>query len=293
MKPFLLFLCVAAASQTFAQTNPVFALWPAGAPGALGKADADSPTITMFQSAVSNRTGAAMVICPGGGYGRLAEHEGEHYARWLNELGVTAFVLKYRLGTDGYRHPAMLQDAARAIRTVRATAGEWNVNPARIGIMGSSAGGHLASTLLTHFDAGNPDASESIERHASRPDLVVLCYPVVTMLDPFTHKGSRQNLLGTNPPAALLRELSAELQVTTNSPPTFLWHTVEDRAVPVENSLRLAESLRKVGVPLDLHLYERGAHGMALGSREWNPARRHPWVRDCEFWLKQRGFVAE
>jgi acetyl esterase/lipase len=236
-------------------------------------------------------TGAAIVICPGGGYGGLANHEGEHYARCLNESGIAGFVLKYRLGPAGYHHPAMLQDAARAVRTVRAHAGDWKVDPKRIGIMGSSAGGHLASTLLTHFDEGKADAADPIERASSRPDLGILCYPVITLIGPFAHAGSRKNLLGTNPPPELVRELSNELQVTRNTPPCFVWHTDEDSGVPVENSLQFAAALRKAGVPFDLHVYQKGPHGLGLGSRDWNPDKRHPWTRDCVFWLTAQGFT--
>lgn len=274
-----------------AQSPDSFPLWPEGAPGALGKEDKDIPTLTVFLPAADHASGAAIVICPGGGYGGLADHEGSQYARWLNELGIAGFVLKYRLGTGGYRHPAMLQDAARAVRTVRARAGEWKLDPKRVGIMGSSAGGHLASTLLTHFDAGNPDAADPIERQSSRPDLGILCYPVISMTSPFTHQGSKRNLLGPEPSPDLARKLSSELQVTKDTPPCFIWHTWEDKGVPIENSLSFAEALQKNGVRFDLHIYERGPHGIGLGSREWRPEQRHPWTRDCEFWLMERGFV--
>ena len=166
-------LCTAALTQ--AQPANLFPLWPAGAPGALGKDDKDVPTLTPYLPDAAKATGAAIVICPGGGYAHLANHEGEHYARWLNEHGVAGFVLKYRLAPAGYRHPAMLQDAARAVRTVRARAGEWKLDPKKVGIMGSSAGGHLASTLVTHFDAGKPDAADPIERQSSRPDVGIDC----------------------------------------------------------------------------------------------------------------------
>jgi len=161
-------------------TNP-FPRWPEGVPGALGQADKDIPTLTPYFPDPAKATGAAMVICPGGGYAALARHEGADYARFLNESGIAGFVLKYRLGSGGYHHPAMLQDAARALRTVRASATDWKLDPKRIGIMGSSAGGHLASTLLTHFDAGKADASDPIERQSSRPDLGILCYSVPTL----------------------------------------------------------------------------------------------------------------
>ena len=273
-----------------AQPTNSFPLWPDGAPGALGKADKDIPTLTPYLPEAGKATGAAIVICPGGGYGGLAPHEGADYARFLNESGIAGFVLKYRLGSGGYRHPVMLQDAARAVRTVRARAEEWKLDPKRIGIMGSSAGGHLASTLLTHFDAGKPDAADPIERQSSRPDLGILCYAVIT-LGEFTHQGSKRNLLGNNPAPDLVRALSNELQVTKDTPPCFIWHTYEDPGVPVENSLQFAEALRRAGVPCDLHIYQKGQHGLGLGTREWNPEKRHPWTRDCVFWLKAQGFA--
>jgi len=230
------------------------------------------------------------VICPGGGYGGLAPHEGVQYARFLNEYGIAGFVLKYRLGPAGYRHPAMLQDAARAVRTVRARAGEWRVDPKRIGIMGSSAGGHLASTLLTHFDAGKADAADPIEQQSSRPDLGILCYAVISMGD-IGHLGSRNNLLGKDPSPELIRELSNELHVTKETPPCFIWHTYEDRGVRLENSLQFAEAMQRAGVPFDLHVYQKGPHGIGLGTPQWNPEKRHPWTRDCIFWLQGQGFA--
>jgi len=256
----------------------------------LGTSDKDVPTLTVYLPEADKTTGAAMVICPGGGYGGLAPHEGVDYARFLNEQGIAGFVLKYRLGSAGYRHPVMLEDAARAVRTVRSRATEWHVKPDQIGIMGSSAGGHLASTLLTHFDAGREDAPDAIDRQSSRPDLGILCYAVITMGE-FTHKGSRANLLGKDPSADLIRNLSNELQVTKDTPPVFLWHTWEDNAVPVENSLQFAEALRKAGVPFDLHIYQKGGHGLGLGSNKWDPEHRHPWTQDCIFWLKTQGFT--
>ena len=264
-------------------------LWPAGAPGALGDKDDDKPTLTAFLPEPDKATGAAIVICPGGGYGGLAPHEGAGYAEWLAENGVAGLVLKYRLGSKGYRHPAMLNDAARAVRLTRAKAPEWKIDAKRIGIMGSSAGGHLASTLLTHFDAGKAGDPDPIERESSRPDVGILCYAVISM-GPNTHGGSKKNLLGENPAPELVELLSNEKQVTKNTPPTFLWHTYEDNAVRVENSLDFAAALRREGVPFDLHIYQKGAHGMGLGGgRAGGP--HHPWAADCLFWLRAQGFV--
>jgi acetyl esterase/lipase len=266
-------------------------LWPDGAPGALGTTSNDIPTLTLYLPDPTNVTGAAMVICPGGGYDHLAPHEGNDYALWLNQHGVTCFVLKYRLGSHGYRHPAMLQDAARAVRLVRAKAADWKIDPKRVGIMGSSAGGHLASTLMTHFDLGNTNATDPVERQSSRPDLGILCYPLITM-DKYTHPGSKKNLLGTNPPPELVKLLSNELQVTTNTPPCFIWTIYEDKTVPMENSLMFAEALRKNHVPFDFHVYQKGGHGMGLADKP--PfAHPHPWANDGLFWLKEQGFVKD
>lgn len=274
----LLLVCLARAGEPSA-----IRLWTGGAPGALGSADKDIPTITPYLPESEKATGAAVVICPGGGYGHLAEHEGKDYALWLKEQGVAGFVLKYRLGSDGYKHPCMLQDAARAVRLVRCRAAEFKVDTDRIGIMGSSAGGHLASTLVTHWDEGKPADEDPVERVSSRPDLGILCYAVVT-LGVFTHQGSKRNLLGDKPPPELVWSLSNELQVTPRTPPCFVWHTWEDPAVPLENSLEFAGSLRRAGVPFDFHIYEKGSHGIGL-------AGGHPWTRDCSYWLKARGFL--
>ena len=272
-----------------AQPTSAFPLWADGVPGALGKEEKDIPTLTPFWPENSKAGGAAMVICPGGGYGGLAGHEGKDYALWFNEQGIAAFVLKYRLGSAGYRHPVMLQDAARAVRTVRANAAAWKIDPKRIGIIGSSAGGHLASTLVTHFDAGIPEAADPIERASSRPDLGILCYPVIT-LGEFTHQGSKQNLLGKDPAPELVHLLSNELQVTPQTPPCFVWSTWEDTAVPVENSLQFAAAMRKARVPCDLHVYLKGPHGIGLGRDAWTPSRLHPWTYDCSYFLKTLEF---
>ena len=268
--------------------NPI-ALWPGGAPRALGTNADDIPTLTPYLPDGTNATGAAMVVLPGGGYAGLAPHEGNDYALWLNQHGVTCFVLKYRLGSHGYRHPAMINDAARAIRWVRARAEDYKIDPKRVGIMGSSAGGHLASTLLTHFDAGNPNSADPIERPSSRPDLGILCYPVISMGE-FTHAGSKENLLGKDPSPELVKLLSNELQVTPNTPPCFVWTMYGDSVVPVENTLMFAAALQKNHVPFTLHIYDQGWHGMGLADKP--PfTHPHPWAGECLFWLKEHNFA--
>ena len=267
-------------------------LWEAGkVPGALGSRPLDTPTLTPFlPTATATAPRPALVICPGGGYGTLADYEGRGYALFLTQQNIACFVLKYRLGTSGYRHPAMLWDAARALRTVRARAAEWNVDPKRIGIMGSSAGGHLASTLLTHFDAGKPGDADPIERVSSRPSLGILCYAVISMQADLTHGGSRHNLLGDTPDPKLIESLSNERQVTPETPPCFIFHRFEDTVVKMENSLLFAAVLRKNGVPFDLHIYQKGGHGMGLAD---GPpfTHIHPWANDLVFWLKAQGWI--
>jgi acetyl esterase/lipase len=280
-----------AVSHACAEMQNPIPLWPNGAPGAHGTNAWDIPNVTPYLPDATNATGAAMVICPGGGYGMLAPHEGHGYAVWLCQHGVTCFVLNYRLGSHGYRYPVEFEDVTRALRWVRAHAAEYHIDPQRLGIMGSSAGGHLAATLLTHFDAGNPQSSDVIERQSSRPDLGVLCYAVITMTDPYVNQGSRFALLGKDPSPKLLTLLSDELQVATNTPPCFLWSTFQDRAVPMENTMMFAEALRKHQVPFALHIYENGGHGMGLGNKNQPNGPLHPWTSDCLFWLKLHRFV--
>ena len=257
-------------------------LWPDGAPGALGDADADKPSLTPYLVPEGRGTGSAIVVCPGGGYQHLAlDHEGAQVAQWLNSIGVAAFVLQYRLGPR-YHHPIELGDAQRAIRTVRAKAAAYRVLPDRVGIMGFSAGGHLASTAATHFDAGNAAAADLIDRVSSRPDFAVLVYPVISFTT-YTHRGSRDNLLGPDPDPKLVESLSNELQVTAATPPTFLFHTSTDTVVPAENSVLFYLALRKAGVPAEMHIYERGPHGVGLAPTDealstW-PARLADWLR--------------
>ena len=263
------------------------ALWENGAPNALGKEPLDIPTITPYLASKEIATGAAIVVFPGGGYSHLSEiKEGSDVAKWLNTLGISAFVVKYRLGMK-YRQPNQLLDAARSVRMVRSRAKEWGILPDHIGILGFSAGGHLASTLGTQFDAGKPDAKDEIDRVSSRPDLMVLVYPVITMGE-FAHNGSKLNLLGENPTPELVKLYSNELQVTKDTPPTFLAHSVADPGVPVENSLMFVEALRKARVPFELHLYEQGPHGFGLAPT--NPVLAS-WTDRCADWLGLHGFV--
>jgi acetyl esterase/lipase len=264
-------------------------LWPAGAPGAHGHDDNDKPTLAVSLPPADKATGAAVVVCPGGGYAGLAMgYEGLEVGEWLNTFGVAAFVLKYRHKGTGYQHPAPLDDAQRAIRTVRARAAEWRVDPARIGILGFSAGGHLASSAGTHFDDGNKDASDPIERVGCRPDFLVLCYPVISFVAPVTHQGSRKNLLGDNPDPKLVELMSSELQVTSETPPTFLFHTDADKGVPPQNSVLFYLALKKAGVPAEMHIYEKGPHGVGLAKDR--PALA-TWPDLCREWMKGRGLL--
>jgi len=270
--------CQAAVGETIV-------LWPDGAPGAFGTAEEDIPTITPFVP--EQPAGGAIVVCPGGGYGGLAPHEAAPVAEWLNSVGVTAFVLRYRVRPP-YGYPNQLHDAARAIRTVRARAAEWGVDPQHIGILGFSAGGHLASNAGTDFDAGDPKSPDPIERVSSRPDAMVLIYPVITFSGPYAHIGSRDNLLGPEPPTELIDLLSTEKRVTPETPPTFLVHTAGDTGVPCENSILFALALRAAGVPVELHIFERGEHGFGLGGDD--PVLS-AWPQLCGAWLRQRGFA--
>ncbi|MEW6130677.1 MAG: alpha/beta hydrolase [Acidobacteriota bacterium] len=266
---------------------PLEPLWPQGAPAAKGSQPEDTPAIQYYPAPADKATGAAIVVCPGGSYGHLASHEGHDVALWLNRLGITAFVLKYRLGPR-YHHPAMMWDVQRAIRLARTKATEWKIDPHRIGVMGFSAGGHLASTAATHFDDGNAQAADPVDRVSSRPDVAILCYPVITMKSPFTHSGSRKNLLGETPAPELIDWLSNETQVTAKTPPTFLFHTVDDSGVPVENSTRFADALRKNNVKFEMHLFEHGRHGVGLAKDD---ATLSLWSTLLENWLRGQGFL--
>lgn len=261
-----------------------FVLWPEGAPLARGEEAADRPSLTPYL--VEGERNAAVIVCPGGGYARLADHEGGPVAEWLNGLGVSAFVLRYR--TAPYNHPAPLLDAQRAIRIVRSRAVEFGVDPGRIGILGFSAGGHLASTAGTHYDGGAEASEDPIDRVSSRPDALVLCYPVITLKGPAAHAGSRAKLIGEAPAQELLDSLCSDERVTADTPPTFLWHTADDASVPVENSLLFASALARRGVKHELHVYAEGRHGLGLASD--HPHARG-WTAACADWLRRIGFA--
>jgi len=264
-------------------------LWPSGAPGAQGTDDSDKPELTVFLPAGANTTRTAVVVAPGGGYQHLAtEKEGFAVARWLNDHGVAAFVLRYRLGPK-YHHPVELGDAQRAIRLVRSRAAEYGIVEDHVGICGFSAGGHLAASAGTLFDAGDSDATDPIERKNSRPDFLILAYPVITMEDPSVHLGSKRNLLGENPDPALVSALSLETRVTSQTPPTFLFATADDKTVPVVNSVMFYEALVRAGVPVEMHLFQHGAHGAGLATA--NP-QLSVWPDLLLKWMRERGYAA-
>lgn len=273
-------------SAAFSAQPQELLLWPEGAPGALGSEPKDKPKLIVYLPDADKATGAAIVVCPGGGYGGLAmDHEGHQIGAWLNSIGVAAFICDYRHRGKGYGHPAPLTDAQRAIRTVRAKAGEWNVKPDRIGVLGFSAGGHLASTAVTHFDAGKADAADPIEKVSCRPDFGVLCYAVIAFDEPYTHRGSQNNLIGANADKELVKSLSNEKQVTEATPPMFLWHTNQDTGVPPQNSAVFYLACVEHKVPAELHIFERGQHGVGLGK---GIVGTEEWSKLCEAWMRGR-----
>jgi len=265
-----------------------FRLWEGRAPGALGDAEDDVPTLTMYAAYDVKAPVGAVIVMPGGGYGWLAtNHEGRQVANYLNAMGVTAFELRYRLGPR-YHHPVELGDAQRAVRLVRARAKELGVLPDKIGVLGFSAGGHLASTAETHFDAGNASATDPVDRVSSRPDFAVLCYPVISFVAEYAHRGSAENLLGKDASEEQLKALSNEFNVTAQTPPTFLWTSSTDEGVPPENSVAFYLALHKAGVPAELHVFAEAPHGVGLDLK--NPAVGL-WGELLLQWLKGRGVV--
>jgi acetyl esterase/lipase len=283
----VLCFCIASA---FAQNQDVrvIPLWDNAAPGAKGTEDRDIPTITVYPAYDSQRTGTAVIIAPGGGYVGLAtNHEGRQVANYLNSLGITTFVLKYRLAPR-YRHPIELGDAQRAIRLVRARAREFGIQPGRVGMMGFSAGGHLAATTGTHFDAGDPQAADPVDREGCRPDFLILGYPVISFTAPYTHQGSKTALLGNNPDPKVAEDLSNELRVTPQTPPSFLLTTTADTGVPAENSIAFYLALKKAGVPCELHVFETGPHGIGLDLQD---PILGAWPGLLANWLRGRGLL--
>ena len=289
MKSLLLLLCLFTLPCRAAEPQR-FLLWPDGAPEAKGTTEDHQPTLDFYKPDAVPANGCAVVICPGGGYGGLAkDHEGIQPARFFNSLGITAYVLHYRLGGKGYQHPIPLQDAQRALRLARSRAATDGVDPTRIGIMGFSAGGHLAASTGTHHDAGNAAATDPIDRLASRPDFMILCYGVLSFDPAITHQGSVNNLLGDRRnDSALLDFLSNEKQVNATTPPTFLFHTTTDQAVPVANSLRFYEACQKNKVPVALHVFQEGKHGVGLAQNDPN---LQIWPTLLQQWIEQNGWL--
>jgi acetyl esterase/lipase len=292
----LAFVCVAALrgspqspSAPILQDPQTIPLWPNGAPGALGDENADRPSLTIYMPPNTSGRMTAVIVAPGGGYAHLSMNlEGREPANYLNALGIAAFVLQYRLGPR-YRHPIQLGDVQRAIRLVRSRASEWHLAADRIGIMGFSAGGHLASLASTRFDAGDASATDAVDRVSSRPDFAILAYPVISFTESWTHQGSKKSLLGDDIDPALARSLSTDAQVTAQTPPTFLFHTNADTTVPVENSIHYFLALRAAGVAAELHVFKDGRHGSGLGLQD--PALAE-WPTLLANWLRASGFLA-
>ena len=276
----------------------IIELWPEGVPDLKTNASEEKivngritnvhhPALLVYEPTSGATNGTAMIYCPGGGYVRIAIGEnGGEPTRWLNSAGVTVFVLKYRMVE--YGHPAPLRDVLRAVRIVRSRAAEFGVRPDRIGVLGASAGGHLAACASTMWDAPEGRTGAPLDNVSARPDFAVLIYPVITMEDPFVHKGSRTALLGEQPAPDLIERLSAERHVRKDSPPMFLAATMADKTVPVENSLRFYQALRDAGVPAEMHVYSQGSHGNSLDPR-YGPTAE--WPKRCEEWMRFNGWL--
>lgn len=290
----IVFVCfgylVCPAQEPKTRTEP---LWPEGAPGSQGEQPGDVPQL-IITLADSEQPSPAVVILPGGGYhGHAMDHEGYQFAEWFKSLGISSAICTYRLrgkgnSGKGYGHPYPMQDAQRAIQTLRARADELNVDPQRIGVIGFSAGGHLCSTVSTHFLDGDSASTDPIARVSSRPDFSILCYPVIAFDKPYTHKGSQRNLLGESPNPELIESLSNERQVTARTPPTFLFHTSEDKVVPAENSVQYYLACVRNGVPAELHIFPKGRHGLGLARNEKGASQ---WPALCVQWLERQGIL--
>ena len=289
----LLSLVLVSLSAVTASSQTVTPLWNGPAPQSHGTGPNDTPTITSFLPADATAPTSAILICPGGAYAMLAgAYEGANEAKYFQAHGVAAFVLKYRLPTKGYRHPVPMLDVQRALRLIRSHAADWKLDPAKIGVMGFSAGGHLASTLDTHFDAGDPQATDPVDQVSCRPDFAVLVYPVITLQESFTHEGTKTNLLGPNPDPALVKSLSNETQVTPQTPPTLLVHAADDDGVPIANSRSMHAALQKAGVASELHEYPEGGHGFGHGPNDYNTNEPAGWLDKAYAWIESQGFVS-
>jgi len=269
--------------------NPDVPLWKAGeVPLAKGTEPADVPEIRVWLAKGAKTPATAVLVVPGGGYGGLAnDHEGKQIAQFLNQHGIHAFVLKYRLGPK-YNHPVPWTDATRAMRLIRSRASEWGVDPQKLGIWGFSAGGHLASTVATRFDRGNSNARDPVEKESSRPDFAVLCYPVISMELPTTHAGSRRNLLGPNPDPELAKSLSNQNQVTPQTPPVFLFHTSADTVVLPRNAILFYEACLQNKVPVEMHIFQDGPHGVGLAQKQ---PQLKVWPDLLLAWLNRHKFA--
>lgn len=291
MRHFMSFVALSCAillssvSNLHAQVPQTIRLWEGDAPGALGSDEKDIPTAFVYLPEKSSEPTGAIVIFPGGGYGHLAmDHEGHQIARWANDMGLAGIIVSYRHRNRGYGHPTPMLDAQRAIRLTRHNAQQWNIDPNKVGVLGFSAGGHLTTTVLTHFDEGQSDAKNAVDKLSCRPDFGVVCYAVIALGEEYTHKGSQKNLLGDSSSAEQLQLLSNEKQVSPRTPPCFVWHTAEDTVVPVENSLAFYSSLVKAKVPSELHVFPVGKHGIGLGA---NVPGANQWPALCRDWLKR------
>jgi acetyl esterase/lipase len=287
-----LFLTLAVAAPPAPAT---FNLWGDKIPGPTSSDPKNVPTLTVHLPPAETANGTGVVVCPGGGYsGRATDHEGKQIVEWLNKRGVAAFVLKYRTVGESKIAPPLqpgpMLDVQRAIRTVRSKAKEYGVDPRRIGVWGFSAGGHLASTAVTHFDTGKADAEDPLDRVSCRPDFGILCYPVITMTEK-THGGSKNNLLGSKPDEKLVEFYSNEKQVTRDTPPIFLFHTIEDKAVPVENARMFKAACEKHGVPVEYVEIEKGQHGVGLAQGKNFTPELNAWPEKLEAWMKKRGLL--
>ena len=287
MRTFLAVLLWGAVCANAAEQRQIY-LWEQNVPNALGSEEKDKPKITVWFPDTEKSVKAAVVVCPGGGYGNLAmDHEGKQIGEWFNSFGIIAAVLDYRHRGKGYGHPNPLLDVQRAIRTVRTNAKDWNIDPAKIGVLGFSAGGHLASTAATHFEE-HKNPADDIDKVSCRPDFAVLCYPVILFDSAYTHQGSMQNLIGKDAPQELINYYSSEKQVTDKTPPTFLFSTDEDTGVPPENCIEFYLALRKHKIPAELHVYQRGQHGLGLAK---GTAGTETWAELCRIWLQNNGLV--